>query len=967
MRANVLYYWQLLERKEYFGKYGKILKLSISRPTTATQQASSNCYSVYITYAREEDAVRCIQSVHNYSMDGNSLRASFGTTKYCHSWLRNMICSNPDCLYLHDIGCQDDSFSKDEIISACSRNRAPQVAMNNLQQRARNVLPAAEVDIGTNGTPSSKSCLRKSSSNTTKHAKSANISSERSLVLPASASWGSRVPNKCSTPATTPCLQNPVKQKPDFLNSSTSFLSSVSSIKCISAWDDHVPVLSKEPDNRTVESGSRASEVLNLVSSMHDQPVVSDDSSESTVVAESSLMISAWEDDAQMKPPEGRNIMLMDSQSSPMEMTSSSCKSTEIMFDVGCNYAWDDDVDAASNQITDPCFYQIDGKTTSLEALKCCSNGDSQTSLSEDTRVCDTSCTSDISCSPSQLSDRSTGDKDRSLAREIISVDSFNVKDEYQSKEEYQVVSSNNCSKFNDESSDAKFCQTYANREAERQSSTPSSLASVATDSECFLIDLPGWASNQQSDAPFSVIKTDSYSLATHDQREEASNVSIQKTFSYCSLNPPKMPFIPTSNSCEEDPFDLQYLNDANYFPTDEGFSRLRDHTVVLPAVPKQDQQDDYAMHREVFEAPDMRQTGNKPIYVVKSDDLTTIKTEVIDSGERSIISNMLSLDFDPWDDSVHSSDNLAKFLSGMGKKVGSSALSWKLQNNNQSRFSFARQENLANDFSLAASHAEKSSSSTQESFKDAYYNNSLHDTTGGSSVFLKNSSLSSSNNPAGTPRPKMPAPPGFSVPNKGPPPGFSSQERYENSHKSATSENLFQGSTPNPFNLNAGDVEFIDPAILAVGKNLLPLEANDSGFGLTSNAASQFRTTESNNIQPLMQYSISAFKDQRFSNNNNIVGGLSTMNDVYFSSRFPAQFHNPSHLPFTQPQLRTSTILNNQSRDLWNVLNDREMGMTEIVQNERFGHDSYIIPGKEEHSFRLSSSNYLYSRPYGM
>ncbi|URE24651.1 RNA recognition [Musa troglodytarum] len=26
-------------------------------------------------------------------------------------------CSNPDCLYLHDIGSQEDSFTKDEIIS----------------------------------------------------------------------------------------------------------------------------------------------------------------------------------------------------------------------------------------------------------------------------------------------------------------------------------------------------------------------------------------------------------------------------------------------------------------------------------------------------------------------------------------------------------------------------------------------------------------------------------------------------------------------------------------------------------------------------------------------------------------------------------------------------------------------------------------------------------------------------------
>ncbi|RZS10351.1 hypothetical protein BHM03_00041571 [Ensete ventricosum] len=113
----------ILERKEYFGQYGKIIKVSISRSASApSQQASSNCtFSVYVMYSREEEAIRCIQAVHNYILEGKTLKACFGTTKYCHAWLRNMTCSNPDCLYLHDIGSQDDSFTKDEVISACTR------------------------------------------------------------------------------------------------------------------------------------------------------------------------------------------------------------------------------------------------------------------------------------------------------------------------------------------------------------------------------------------------------------------------------------------------------------------------------------------------------------------------------------------------------------------------------------------------------------------------------------------------------------------------------------------------------------------------------------------------------------------------------------------------------------------------------------------------------------------------------
>ncbi|XP_074382889.1 uncharacterized protein LOC141724589 isoform X2 [Apium graveolens] len=45
----------------------------------------------YITFSKEEEVIRCIQSVHGFVLEGNFLRASFGTAKYCHAWLRNML------------------------------------------------------------------------------------------------------------------------------------------------------------------------------------------------------------------------------------------------------------------------------------------------------------------------------------------------------------------------------------------------------------------------------------------------------------------------------------------------------------------------------------------------------------------------------------------------------------------------------------------------------------------------------------------------------------------------------------------------------------------------------------------------------------------------------------------------------------------------------------------------------------
>ncbi|WCJ34591.1 RNA binding (RRM/RBD/RNP motifs) family protein [Euphorbia peplus] len=133
----------LLQRREFFGQYGKVLKVSISKTATgAIQHSANNSCCVYITYLKEEEAVRCIQSVHSFVLEGRSLRACFGTTKYCHAWLKNLPCSIPDCLYLHEFGSQEDSFTKDDLVSAFTRSRIQQtIGATNNSHRSGTVLP----------------------------------------------------------------------------------------------------------------------------------------------------------------------------------------------------------------------------------------------------------------------------------------------------------------------------------------------------------------------------------------------------------------------------------------------------------------------------------------------------------------------------------------------------------------------------------------------------------------------------------------------------------------------------------------------------------------------------------------------------------------------------------------------------------------------------------------------------------
>ncbi|KAI7729683.1 hypothetical protein M8C21_032855 [Ambrosia artemisiifolia] len=139
----------LLQRKNYFGKYGKVTKVSLSRTAGgALQQFVNDTCSVYITYSKEEEAVTCIQSVHGYVLDGRPLKASFGTAKYCHAWLRNTPCNNPTCLYLHTIGAEEDSFGKDEAAAVHTRNRVQEIVGSTkyVHRRSGSTLPPPIVE-----------------------------------------------------------------------------------------------------------------------------------------------------------------------------------------------------------------------------------------------------------------------------------------------------------------------------------------------------------------------------------------------------------------------------------------------------------------------------------------------------------------------------------------------------------------------------------------------------------------------------------------------------------------------------------------------------------------------------------------------------------------------------------------------------------------------------------------------------
>jgi CCR4-NOT transcription complex subunit 4 len=74
-------------------------------------------YSAYISYSSYQDASVAILAIDNIEVDDHLLRASYGTTKYCTFFLKNLDCPNKDCLYLHYLADDSDIINRDDMNS----------------------------------------------------------------------------------------------------------------------------------------------------------------------------------------------------------------------------------------------------------------------------------------------------------------------------------------------------------------------------------------------------------------------------------------------------------------------------------------------------------------------------------------------------------------------------------------------------------------------------------------------------------------------------------------------------------------------------------------------------------------------------------------------------------------------------------------------------------------------------------
>ncbi|XP_058101075.1 uncharacterized protein LOC131245554 isoform X2 [Magnolia sinica] len=753
---------ETLQRKEFFGQYGKILKVSITRTAGAAQHSSNNSCSVYITYSKNEEAIRCIQVVNGYVLDGRPLRACFGTTKYCHAWLRNMPCGNPDCLYLHDAGTQEDTFTKDEAISTCASKfqHSPGSSLNNFHQRSGSFLPPPIDNLCSNNTiPLSKPLVKPVIHSAGVYSKSSLLNGDtgKSGGLPPAASWGVRVTSGVSLATNTEVIQGPAKHKTSMSGSLTSSVGTEAQFTTqTSETDQRVERMVAPRNQRSIANGRLETFPTSKPSNTKDCQV--DDrhveaSLEPTAVLKGSLCES-----------------------------SRSCTSNEI----------------ARGIIPLPC---------SLDSSGFCQQVSNPLPNNEDIRhsIVDET-TQSSSGRLHHMVDDDTGTSSGSL-----NGGGNNMISSYQSHAETRPPLEH---------------PSISLQDSLRPSTEAGALGAI-----------PGAASTSQA-------------VPSTDEQPSLSSKSGVKMLTAANIQGRSI--CPTSSTRLGDLSDL-CTHGLVREPIVDVFSVSPTSLSTSPKGEQESYTPQSSGHGEVIESPNLDNGSHNLTLFEKarSQNASTHEELNADEGENSIITDILSLDIGL--DDPHASSNLAKLLRGNSdKNAGLSRLfsPWKASSNNESRFSFARMDDSNQDCNHALS-LDTSKFWREGNFdpQDIEINQGGHVNrfpNGIALSFSEDSGVLNSHHHLPSSRAMVSrleenAPPKSPIQRKAPPippPGFYPQhvmdrDQYASMVPSpgSAAQYPFLGSSANlnlqqqvAGNSSYADVEFIDPAIMAVSRGKLPL-----------------------------------------------------------------------------------------------------------------------------------------------
>ncbi len=118
LSSNLIQKESELNKFEYFGQYGRIIKLVINKNKIYHNNGLNEpSYSCYITYSNETESSIAILALNNSIINNHLIKASYGTTKYCIHFLNKTTCLNKDCVFLHYFANNNDILYRDEMIN----------------------------------------------------------------------------------------------------------------------------------------------------------------------------------------------------------------------------------------------------------------------------------------------------------------------------------------------------------------------------------------------------------------------------------------------------------------------------------------------------------------------------------------------------------------------------------------------------------------------------------------------------------------------------------------------------------------------------------------------------------------------------------------------------------------------------------------------------------------------------------
>ncbi|KAM7504500.1 hypothetical protein LguiB_003404 [Lonicera macranthoides] len=362
-------------------------------------------------------------------------------------------------------------------------------------------------------------------------------------------------------------------------------------------------------------------------------------------------------------------------------------------------------------------------------------------------------------------------------------------------------------------------------------------------------------------------------------------------------------------------------------------------------------------------------------------DEMTNGENSALDAVKSSIISNLMSLDLDAFDESS------ALFNETDGQQDSS----WNFHNSDQSRFSFAKTGG-------SSSHLIDLDSSFSSIGRESKICSVLQDFGENKEHYLRKPGYNVS-------RAQSLIPPGFSLPSREPPPGFPACERTDQVVRSTSGNHLVKTSLPNNHfqrqsggTMNIRNVDLIDPAILLLGGAKTTNGTSNSCLDMRSHYASSQQGSLEDEArlwlltqqsaagqqvpmfpQTYLQQTTSVHQEPRYS--SSIGDRFSSWDDIYgISSRRlidQQRTYNPSSFAeFTQQKFGNGHISNggHHQPSLYEVQHRNEvgmgmgMGMGEVQRNETLGGVNKLLPtGYGDHMFQMPSSGDVYTRVFGM